>query len=737
MAKGKKTNFYTIPKIRTSFSNGQPKENSGAVFSFFFHIGNVVLKVVLFIVAAVLKTCFSVGNALFAGTAFSASLLLGEIKRTRNVWVKRIQKALQPEFARSIAVFAVISLFGLGSFQAIRLVARGLELKGSVLGISAEGGKYLLEAKNALEDQDFDQASNKFLLAYESFTNGQKQLKDAGTSLSGLLRFVPQAADANNILQASRLTASSGNKMLSVYQQLKQLSVGPQGVTSSGQPVSEIIRETDAALGSVLTDLTLARNNLAAVNESNLPTQYRPMLLDMRQQLLIATNALSSFKDVFSLISRLISGKKNVLVLFENYNELRPAGGFIGTFGDFKIENGSIISSRISSVYDLDGQLKEKIMPPIPVLNVNDRWFLRDSNWFAHFPDSAKTVSDFYEKEGGETPDVVIAITPQLIIDMLKLTGPITLSSYGVTLTPENFIELTQVASTLSYNSPENKPKQVLADLFPVLLQKIGLLEPMQLSVFFEILQNNLNNKQVVLFSTDSELQAQAQNFNWTGAIATTDRDYLSIVSANLGGTKSDLAIKQNVILKTVVGDNGEIINELTIIRKNTLPDMSQTNNSSFIRVLVPLGSNLISNSGFDKKDQLSTIGPKTSDYKTHSRVFEWENKSVRDVISGTQIGVEAGKTYFANWIELKGGESKTVTLVYKLPFSIKNVDHYSLTLQKQIGMLGQSVRLEMHFPGRNLEWKNFDPDTLETSSYVREVFLERDNFMGTVFVKR
>jgi hypothetical protein len=65
--------------------------------------------------------------------------------------------------------------------------------------------------------------------------------------------------------------------------------------------------------------------------------------------------------------------------------------------------------------------LQEKILPPLPMLAINDRWYLRDSNWFLDFPTNAKKATQFYEKEARETPDLIITVTPNLIVDLLKI----------------------------------------------------------------------------------------------------------------------------------------------------------------------------------------------------------------------------------------------------------------------------------------------------------------------------
>lgn len=728
--------FYTQTAGFIKIKRHRLEENSGKIFLFFYHIGNAVLQTGLFAGKNIFKFGAKLGSAVSKTYQTTAAFIAKKVVSTKTVWAKRLKLALRVDFAKTLALFGIFALIGLGGFGAIRLIARGFEIKGKILGVSTSGADYLTQAKTALDQQDWEQASNKFLLAYQSFSSGQEQLNQASRSLLGLLSLVPQANDADKILQSSKLVASAGGEMVQATKALNQLRFTAQGLSSSGQPTAEILNTAGNSLNSILKALNAAQENISQVNVKNFPAKDQALLLDMKTQLSIAANALSNFKDLFTLINRLILGKKNVLVLFENNNELRAGGGFMGTFGAFSLDNGTIKSSHISSIYDLDGQLQEKIIPPTPILNATDRWYLRDSNWFANFPDSAKTISNFYEKEGGETPDVILVLTPQIIIDLLKLTGPITLPTYNLTLTPDNFVEQTQVASTLSNDSPENKPKQVLADLFPALLQKISALKASDLPILLEDLQANLNAKQIVLFARDQNAQSQLEAFHWTGSLAQSDRDYLSVVTSNLGGTKTDLFIDQRVDLQSSINDNGEITNQLTITRANKLPDIRETDNDSFIRVFVPLGSSLIANSGFDYKD-LSSVEAKNSGYKTDPLVFEWEKNSLRDVVSGTYIGQEAGKTYFGNWLNLNGGQSKTITITYKLPFSLKPLDRYSLLVQKQIGSLEQNLNFKLQFPGRAIAWKNFDADSLETDFLTKNFTLNKDYFLGAVIQKR
>jgi len=187
----------------------------------------------------------------------------------------------------------------------------------------------------------------------------------------------------------------------------------------------------------------------------------------------------------------------------------------MGTFGDAHIVNGNLLSLNVSSIYDLDGQLSQKIQPPFPIYAVNDRWFLRDSNWFADFPATAKKITYFYEREGGQTPDEIVALTPTVMQNLLALTGPIQLPRYGVTLTPDNFVETIQTQSSAYYGGLDNKPKQILADLFPILLTRLGSLSKDQSPQLLQIIQDSFNQKQLVfIFARQPNPSANKCN-NW------------------------------------------------------------------------------------------------------------------------------------------------------------------------------------------------------------------------------
>jgi hypothetical protein len=237
-----------------------------------------------------------------------------------------------------------------------------------------------------------------------------------------------------------------------------------------------------------------------------------------------------------------------------------------------------------------------------------------------------------------------------------------------------------------------------------------------------------------LIYSRDAQLEQNLKDFNWAGNLISSDRDYLSIVSSNLGGTKTDLFVDQQISLNSTIGSDGTVTNELTITRVNKMPKLLATANLSYIRVLVPHGSKLLSNIGFDYKN---LEYPDGANYKVDDDAYNWEKDSVVDSVSGTVIGAEGSKTFFGNWLNLEGGQTKVIKISYQLPFKLNSIDRYSLLLQKQIGALDQKFNWTLNFSGYQVAWKNFDVASLETNSLTSSTLLNKDNLLGLVLQHR
>jgi hypothetical protein len=678
--------------------------------------------------------CFGVGLGIVRAIVFGYKAIKTFIASTIDSAVFFTKALAIKEVRRAAAVFAVFALVGTAALQMGPIASQALELKGRVLGVADSGIASLGDAQKLLEQEQIGSAQGKFVQALQNFNQSTQELKEAGVVFNGVGDLFPQKRQGEAMLAAAKNISQAGVEFTQSYSMFGQLKFSAQGIeTKDGANNKDALLFIEQKMTSGLTHIEEAHRALENVSDGSIPSKYLEQFTKAKTQLASIASSLGAFKDLVAISNQLLLGQKEVLLLLQNNNELRPTGGFIGTYGAMKLSDGKINALHISSVYDLDGQLKDKIIPPHPLYAINNRWYLRDSNWFADFPESAKIITSFYEKEGGESPDLIIALTPTLVTELLTVTGPIQLPKYGVTLTSDNFVELTQIATSVSYDKLENKPKQLLADFFPVLLQKLSDFDSKQYLHIAELFQKSLSSKDILLYSRDEALQSRLSAYNWTGSIRNSDRDYLSLVSANLSATKTDIYIKQKVSLHSEISNEGQIKNTLTITRTNPLPAGDDYTNTSFIRIFVPQGAKLESSEGFTFKP---LEVPPLSDAKPYDAVEQWEQRLLKNVVSGTMIGEEAGKTFFANWMELKGGESKTATISYTLPITLNDTDRYSLLVQKQPGAQAYDFSYSLSYPNHSLVWKNNALSTVESHSLTAQLPLNQDRFLGLVLKK-
>ncbi|MEK7075825.1 MAG: hypothetical protein AAB948_03485, partial [Patescibacteria group bacterium] len=107
----------------------------------------------------------------------------------------------------------------------------------------------------------------------------------------------------------------------------------------------------------------------------------------------------------------------------------------------------------------------------------------------------------------------------------------------------------------------------------------------------------------------------------------------------------------------------------------------------------------------------------------------------VVDQTSGTIEVIEAGKTYFANWIEVLPGEEAVVTLKYRLPFNLDDSRKYSLLLQKQPGANPLKIDYSLKTNAKVLWYTGNLKNSLGKINYNSS--LSEDTFLGLVLEGR
>lgn len=606
-------------------------------------------------------------------TPVVASIVLPKAVATK----KKTKKVVEPQapsapfnwadaFAPAVFGLAVIAV--VFSFRSLGYLGEASNASKEILGSATSAYTELEKATARLGSQNFNSAKGLFVSAQNNLRLAQEKLN----TFQLLKIFAPQAQNADRMLTGASYLAEAGSSLTQAMALFEEFKVSSQGIETDDFYDKLAQNRELISQAKVLVDKAAVEFN----SISSVPTDYADTLTEGKEQVSQLSTLLGKLLGLEDLyLGFFTKTPKTYLLIFQNYDEARATGGFIGTYGVLKVSNGKIDKLKIESIYNLDGQLYDDIAAPGPFQPAIPKWGMRDANWFADFPTSAEKLLYFYEKVG-ETADGVIAATPQIFSELLKLTGSIEMGQYGVTLTAENFQEQVQFKTSVDYDKELNEPKKFLADFAPIFLNRLTNLESQQWLDVFQIIQDSLSTRQILLYSKDKQVQDKLSNLGVSGEVLETEHDYLNIVNSNLGGTKTDLDVVQSVMLDSKFLNDGTVVNTLKITRDNTAVE----NNRSFMRVLVPEGSQFISAEGFDPYDfrKSESVG-----MKTDPDLAAWDEGQM---LTDVYVRGEAGKTEFSGWVNTQGGTKRTVTITYSLPFRIGAGNPYSLLVQKQSG---------------------------------------------------
>jgi hypothetical protein len=597
---------------------------------------------------------------------------------------------------------------------------RGTAALTSIEGRAANAFKEVALAQDALANTDVKASEASFTAAFQELSAAQQELDKALSASKHSLQLI----DVTGTVRAGEDMLSVGADLATAGQHMSR-GVQPFLQIEGGKTLTDAIITSRPELAAAQEKIQHASETLSGVSETALPGELATHVGQLKEIIPRANDALSHLLNESTTFLYLLGAERDrqYLFLFANSDEIRPVGGFIGTVGLVNVSRGKVENIDVRSVYDGDGQLKALLAPPNPLLPIVSRWYLRDSNWFVDYSQSAKKAAQLFEKEGGPTVDGVVLLTPSVIKNLLTVTGPITVPGYDQAVTAENFVTVTQGEVTYNYDKTVNKPKQFLSDLTPILLTKLfaapsGEENPKGKIATLGALTKSLKEKDIVLYFTNEQAQEEIVRLGWAGTLPQNVPGFLMVNNANIGGHKSDQFMEQEIDYRAQILEQGDVDVVVTVRRTHKGPqekieypyptgeNPAYKINTVYQRLLVPKGAILLESKGFTPESNVPQPILSSGDIPLAADpdVTDWQLSQHR-APNGTVIGSEAGYTFFANWIVTKPAET-TVTLThYRIPNAVtmpsilKNASSYSLGIANQSGQKRTTLRASIQVP--------------------------------------
>lgn len=415
------------------------------------------------------------------------------------------------------------------------------------------------------------------------------------------------------------------------------------------------------------------------VDPKMIPQEEQAKVVQLQEGIEQGRTAIREFTGLSVLLSEALgrSGPRRYLVVFQNPSELRPTGGFMGSFAEVTIDQGEITKLHVPTggTYAVQGQLTARITPPAPLGLIAERWEFQDSNWSPDFSAAVQKIRSFWSKAGGPTVDGVIAVNATFVEKLLLLTGPIEVPELGKTITSENFLLETQKSVELEYDRVENQPKKILGLLAPRLMERLKALPQEQLVGAFGLLSSALESKEIQASFLDPDEDALARRYGWSGQLKSTPGDTFAMITANIAGQKTDLAINENVDHVATIAANGSIEDTVSITRTHTASKgelFRGVRNVAYIRFYVPRGSTLLSAKGFKAPDASLFSAPEEG-LETDPDEAKIAHTRTRHA-SGLDVWDEGERTVFGGWSMVDPGQTQSLALHYRLPFTAQDL---------------------------------------------------------------
>lgn len=492
-----------------------------------------------------------------------------------------------------------------------------------VLFIFSTAGVY--GAYSFLKSGNFTAASASAFLAEQASEFSARMLDNLGFPMSGTVELVAR-------------TARTTDKVLAAVDYSRQFS----SIVLSGEgDINSIAQSLYLELSAIYRDLAFLESSAI----SSMP--ITGLILDELKIDKYGSYVLSAARLSRELPNLLgYERPRTYMVLLQNNMELRPTGGFIGSFALLTFSKGELIDNSVYDVYSADGQLRGYIVPPKPIEEHlgEASWSLRDSNWDPDFVVSAERARWFLDKSLDREVDGVIAVNLEVAREFLAVLGPIEIPDFGGMIDSKNMYQKVQFEVENDFFPGSRKKAQYLSSLMS------GILGRMKSASFEEIVKLLLVT--IDLFDSRDiqvSVRAPAQRMvfaeqAWDGGIP--EGNTIGVVEANLGVNKANYYVERKAKLH-IDASGDSVVYEVLLSLTNKaqgLERIPEQRYKAYVRALAPGNAQFVE---AYVESELPRAGR------------EYVDVDIEDIAARQEFGV---------LVEVLPGETKSIVYRWRVP---------------------------------------------------------------------
>jgi hypothetical protein len=396
------------------------------------------------------------------------------------------------------------------------------------------GRAALTSAETSLASRDTAATRQQLIVAHQAFADTQSQMAALGP-IASVARRVPVLG---NQVKAVDTFARAGLGLSEAGQPLVDAADTVLHPVDQHVPISaamDSLRSTQVLLGPAIAAVSKASDDVSRLKGEFLIGPLAHARDDLATRLpRIKARATSAGDGLTALMAFAgESGPRRYLFLSQNPDEVRPTGGFIGTYGVLTADAGKLKLERYDDIYNWTMPHPQAVVPPSQVgapFEYHDPPLVRtlaNVNSGPDWPQAAQLAASLW-KAGGEAPvDGVISFTPGFMGRILSVVGPVTIPSYGETVTADNIDERLDFYTHHVTVSDAAHRKDFVAAVAEVVMQKLLDAPASQWGPLGEAMGRAFDAKQAMAWSTDAQVAQTLADRHWDGAFPAHTGDFL------------------------------------------------------------------------------------------------------------------------------------------------------------------------------------------------------------------
>jgi len=572
--------------------------------------------------------------------------------------------------------------------------------------------------QEAINDKDLDKVKESL----DKLDYQRKNLEKSYQKFS-YTKFIPFVRnyykDGQHLLVISKEGIETGKILIEAIEPYKDF-LGVKGSSASNEQttedrisfLTESIEGLIPHLDQINTKIINIKKALDQIDSKRYPEEIRGYklksnIIKLQETVTESQKFIENGKPIISKISWLLGKDDNrkYLMIFQNDGELRPSGGFWTAYSTLNVKDGKVTPGIASNIYDLDDRINSRVPAPriiknyhinVPYLN------LRDNNLSPDFPTNAQIFLDEYKKamRSKDNFDAVIAIDTQLLVNIVKVLGKLDTRVGTFTAEPDkrchgcpSIIYDLQWMSGRPRDYIDKNRKDFMNPLMSALLANVMGSEKSKMTPLVETLLKSVNEKHVLFYFPDEEIQEIGNMANITGKIVDTEKniDYLHLNDANFASAKSNIFITQKIKHDITIKD-GVAKHKVSVTYENPFSAsncnlekgdlcLNAAQYRNLFRFYLPIGSKLIEMTG-------SEIEPVLYE-ELNKQVFEgfYGNKYALNAKSSlrTSIQYTSGAKINSEYILLLQKQAGTKAVPYELTINGEKQEVFDWVADKTI----------------------------------------------------